>query len=160
MVGHRTWLRIKENQLELCSKIQLRKNLVSSLLEVLVHCEVGFLLSNLLPCPCLHWFHTDTEQSMHLYSVSEKSLCPCARRVLHCAGNVESPCTDTECCLRDLCHLPAVFFNEGPRSRCYGHTGLLCNPVMKMIFFRFLVLEPGWNENDGGKPKYSGKNLS
>jgi hypothetical protein len=39
---------------------------------------------------------------------------------------------------------------------------LLCNPVMKMIsfFFVLLVMERRWNDTDRGKPKYWGKNLS
>jgi hypothetical protein len=41
-------------------------------------------------------------------------------------------------------------------------SGLLCNRVMKMTSFSFSffrVMEHRWNENDRGKPKYSGKNL-
>jgi hypothetical protein len=59
-----------------------------------------------------------------------------------------------------------VFFYEGPRSRCYGHTAalmLIVQPcdVSDYFFFSFFhVMEHRWNEIDRGKPKYSEKNLS
>jgi hypothetical protein len=58
---------------------------------------------------------------------------------------------------------------EGPGSRRYGRTAALRLPVQPCdeddddhdyFFIHFLVMEHRWNEIDGGKPKYSGKNLS
>jgi hypothetical protein len=51
---------------------------------------------------------------------------------------------------------PAADATDAPQP-----SGLLCNPVMKMISFSVLsVMEHRWNEIDRGKPKYLGKNLS
>jgi hypothetical protein len=48
---------------------------------------------------------------------------------------------------------PTADATDAPQS-----WGLLCNTVMKRIFFPcFLVMEHRWNEIDTGKPKYSGK---
>jgi hypothetical protein len=50
---------------------------------------------------------------------------------------------------------PAVDATDAPQP-----WGLLCNPVMMIVFSFFLVIEHRWNEIDRRKPKYSGKNLS
>jgi hypothetical protein len=64
-----------------------------------------------------------------------------------------------------------VFSGEGPCSRRYGRTAawkLLVQPCdddaddddyYYYFFVLFLVIEHRWNEIDGGKPKYSEKNL-
>jgi hypothetical protein len=61
-------------------------------------------------------------------------------------------------------HVP--FFLVCPRSRCYGRTAALRLIVQPSdedddyFFPLFRVMEHRWNENDRGKPKYSGENLS
>ena len=57
------------------------------------------------------------------------------------------------------CSLHTTFFNEGPRSGCYGRTATMWWRWWGFFCFSILI-DHQWNETERGKPKYLEKKLS
>jgi hypothetical protein len=55
----------------------------------------------------------------------------------------------------------SFLWRRAPQETLWMHSSFFCNLMMKIIIIvLFLVMEHKWNATDGGRPKYSGENLS